>query len=357
LCGWKLTTKQDLSKIVPIDEAEKNPFTGSIYSASDQNLRLRLLGELELLKQVHGEPEGQRVIRNMFAWMEEIPSEDVTAAVVAVLNTGEDAFAFGRFSPDKDGFLKSYPTFRTALLDLLEQLDPVQAVEVGKVLLNTSENADEWALSLRTLARHAVSMDDRAFLQSKVQTLLHKDAWLDEPSFSYLHAFDAAVADGQSMTIERLGELMSAPPNRAVGHAAIISLDRFFQQHAFVSANYVVEHPEFLATATGFRASLMARVNPVEQAETATAEMYLAAEEFTVEEKRTFFESYPNFNSTYSYNLITGSLLLSRPEMKKRSLAALRQLESWLDEGSFPEFDGDINNAVNRLTRIWKLDQ
>jgi hypothetical protein len=245
---------------------------------------------------------------------------------------------------------------RTALLDALERLDPAQAVVYGKSILESSENPDEWALSLRALSRHAASSSDQAFLQSKIQELLHKQDWLQDPTFSFLHAFDVAVAGGQSETIVRLGELLEASPNKAVGHAATISVDRLFQQHTSAGANYVVEHPEFLASASGFRATLMARVNPLDSSEMSSAEAYLSADGFSAEEKHTFFQTFPNFNTTFSYNLITESVIPTRSEMREQSLAAYTQLSTWLNENRYPEFEDDINGAIHRLVKAWKLE-
>ncbi|MDA0348937.1 MAG: hypothetical protein O3C20_16210 [Verrucomicrobia bacterium] len=327
----------------------------SDLTSLEDKLRFRLLGELETLKQVHGELEGQAVIKGLFTWLDNEPSEIAAKSVQAVLESGVDAFAFGRFSPGADGFLQSYPTFRTALLDRLEKLDPALAVEVGKAILNASEKVDEWAISLRTLSRHGASRTDEHFLNTKVQELLLRETWLEEPTFSFLHAFDAAVQAGQLASIERLGELMTEPPNRAVGHAATISVDRFFQQHAAVGANYLVEHPDFLNASSGFRATLIARVNPINSNEMAVAERYLDTQAFSEEEKRTFLQTFPNFNSTFSFNLITGSLLIPREVMRERSVAAYNQLSVWLNEDRYPEFKDEITNTVNRLARTWKL--
>jgi hypothetical protein len=348
-----LATDQGASTLVKTDATTA---ANSNDGISDQDLVTLLLGEHELLKLVNGEAEGQESIRKMFSWLNDVPNEDASAAILTVLNTGEDAFAFGRFAPGKDGYLKAYPTFRTALLDQLEKIDPAQAVKYGKSVLETSENPDEWALSLRALSRYAESASDKAFLHSKVQALLHKDAWLEEPSFSYLHSFDAAVADGQAVTIARLGELLEASPNKPVGHAATISMDRFFQRHTSQSVAYVVDHPEFLTTVTGFRASLMARVDPLEPAQMNSAESYLRADAFSAEEKHTFFLAFPNFNTTFSYNLISESELPTRPEMRERSIAAQTQLSQWLEENRYPEFEEDINGAVSRLAKVWKLE-
>lgn len=336
-------------------ESEMHSLGKSQKPGSD--LSPRLLGDLELLRGVHGEKEGQAGVQRMLAWLEQAPVEDSTKAIVEVLRSGEDAFLFGRFSPGGDGFLSSYPTVRAALLDLLEKLNPDQAIVMSKEILDTSENPDEWALSLRTLTRHGTSVEDREFLQLKVQDLLHQQSWLEEPSFGFLHAFDAAVLSGRIQTLERLGELAGAPPNRAVGHAAILSVDRFFQTNSTAGVAFVSDHPEFLGNASGFRASLMARANPTDLRAMAATEAYLESPSFTEAEKRTFFEVFPNFNSTFSHNLIAQSRLLSRPEMRERGVAAFTRLSNWLSDHRYPEFEDEINSAVIRLAGTWKLDQ
>ena len=314
-----------------------------------------LNGSLELLKQAHGAAEGQEIISQMFDSLNEYTVGDASRAIVQVLNTKEDALAFGRFAPGPNGFLNACPSYRTALLDQLEKLDPVAALKMGKSILTESENADEWALSLRMVSRNARSTEDLEFLQGKVQELLHKEAWLDDPTFSFLHAFDATVDDGREITIQRLGELLDSKDDRAVAHAATVSLDRLFQNQTLAGVEFVNSHPEFLNEAKGFRASLMARIDPSDTQEVALAESYLGDSSFSNEEKRTFFQLFPNFNSTFSYNLIHESEIPTRSEMREASIAAVGQLSIWANENRYPEYQNDIYQAMDRLAKAWKL--
>lgn len=316
----------------------------------------QLNGSLELLKRTHGAAEGQEIISQMFDSLNEYTVGDASRAIVQVLNTKEDALAFGRFAPGPDGFLNAYPSFRTALLDQLEKLDPVAALKMGKSILTESENADEWALSLRMVSRNARSTEDLEFLQVKVQELLHKEAWLDDPTFSFLHAFDATVDDGREVTIQRLGELLDSEDDRAVAHAATVSLDRLFQNQTLAGVGFVTTHPEFLDETTGFRASLMARIDPSDTQEVTLAELYLGDSSFSNEEKRTFFQLFPNFNSTFSYNLIHESKIPTRSEMREASIAAVGQLSIWANENRYPEYQDDIYQAMDRLAKAWKLE-
>lgn len=316
----------------------------------------QLTGSLELLKRTHGAAQGQEIISKMFEALEEYSVGDASRAIVQVLNTREDALAFGRFAPGPDGFLNAYPSFRTALLDQLEKLDPVAALKMGKSILTESENADEWAVSLRMVSRNARSTEDLEFLRGKVQELLHKEAWLNDPTFSFLHAFDAAVDDGRGVTIQRLGELLDSMDDRAVAHAATVSLDRLFQNQTLAGVEYVTSHPEFLNEAKGFRASLVARIDPSNTQEVVLAESYLEDSSFSSEEKRTFFQLFPNFNSTFSYNLIHESQIPSRAEMREASVAAVGQLSLWVNENRYPEHQDDINQAIDRLAKAWKLE-
>ncbi|MCB1120665.1 MAG: hypothetical protein KJT03_03885, partial [Verrucomicrobiae bacterium] len=110
-----------------------------------------------------------------------------------------------------------------------------------------------------------------------------------------------------------------------------------------------------LDSSGGFRASLVARANPESPIDMQAVEMYLSSPEVASEEKEVFFQSFPNFNSTYSYNLITGSLLLSRPTMRERSFAALNQLKVWSEDARYSEFGDAINSARERLVKIWEV--
>lgn len=332
------------------------PGTLSEESTAEDRLVTRLFDQLDLLRQVHGVGEGQEAVAELFNILENYAKEDASRAIVRVLNTRQDALAFGRFAPGKDGFLSAYPSFRTALLDQLEKVDPKAALEMGKNILSESENPDEWALSLRIVARHGQSDGDRVFFEDKVQELLHKGSWLEDPTFSFLHAFDATVNDGRDVTIERLGALLGENQNRAVTHAATVSLDRLFQNQALAGVQYITAHPEFLDGAKGFRASLVARIDPSDTNGLGVVESYLRDTVFSVEEKRTFFQLFPNFNSTFSYNLITESTIPTRTEMRNASVAAVTQLSLWSNENRYPEFQDDINRAIERLAKAWKLE-
>ncbi len=363
--AWIQLSKQDSLLDEVVDSSDSHMLHKDVGNLGDgavtdqgsaqTAIEVRMLSELDRLKTVNGESAGQAVIQDLFSWLRNEESLAVASAIESVLLSRVDGFAFGRFSPSANGFLDTYPTFRTALLDILEELDPGRAVAVGKDILNTSASADEWAISLRTLSKHASVPEDKRFLESKVSELLEMGAWLEEPSFGYLHAFDAAVAGGQLSGIARLGELVANPPNRAIAHAATISVDRFFQIHASVGTDYLVRTPEFLENEPGFRATLVARVNPMDVEGINLVENYLENQSISGAEKRTFISSFPNFNSTYSHNLITGSLLYSRSDMRERSIAAYDRMSSWLAENQYPEFEDEIASAVNRLASIWKL--
>jgi hypothetical protein len=345
------TGETDLKR-AQVSDAESGMLSGA--KNEKVSIELRMRQSLIRLKDAEGEIEGQRILKELVDWLKMQSSGAVGSAIEQVLAEGQDGFAFGRFAPGPDGFLISYPTFRTGLLDVLEHIDPEKAVAVGKSILSDSDNSDEWALSLRTLSKYAVSLEDRAFLSGKIEELLLKDEWLKDPVFSYLHAFDTAVANGEAVTIARLGELVENGPNKAVTHAATLSVDRFFQMHPVVAGQFMVSN--FLASEPGFRASLMARSDPgVDQGRDAV-EAYLAGDIFAESEKRIFINSYPNFNTTYSYNLVTGSLLLPRTEMKRRSLEALGLLQEWLADGKYPQFKDEMNSAIQRLAKTWKVN-
>jgi len=344
-----------------LEQSDCNAFSYRDLISEYRNLDLgaspeiveRLRGELELLRNVNGETHGQEAIQSMISWLEEQPG--ASTAIVSVLRTGQDAFAFGRFAPGPNGFLKSYPTFRVALLDVLEIIAPEKALTVCKEILDTSENSDEWALSLRILVRHASSNEDQVILENKVRDLLNKGEWLSNPTFSYLHAFDVAVAGGEEDSLSRLGELVQYPPNRSVNHAAILSVDRFFQSNDLVGAKHILRDPGFLDSKTGFRATLMARLDPKNPEGVSVIESYLESDFASSLEKEVFLESFPNFNSTFSFNLVTESVILTRPEMRERSIASKDVLSRWLSTNAYPELNDKIRARLNWLAKTWRL--
>ena len=130
------------------------------------------------------------------------------------------------FKIGKHGFLTEAPTLRAFLLDYLAQIDPAAAAEYARVILNSKDSPDEWALALRNLALGDPSAGARALLEQKTGELLQYAPWQQSPSAGYLEAFDVPVYLGDSQWLPTLSGLIRLPDNSAVAHAAFLATDR-----------------------------------------------------------------------------------------------------------------------------------
>ena len=62
------------------------------------------------------------------------------------------------------------------------------------------------------------------------------------------------------------------------------------------------------------------------------------------------------FNSTYSFNLVTESVILSRTEMRARSIASKDILAKWLAVNAYPDLNDKIEARLNWLANTWRLE-
>jgi len=143
-------------------------------------------------------------------------TNDLIAAVRAVLDSGVDEETGLGFRIGGGGALLEAPTLRTWLLDQLAHLDPAAAAMYAHLILDSSSSPDEWAIALRNLARYDTSPDARALLEIKTGELLRNESWQRDPSVGYLEAFDTAVLLGGTTLLRPLADLVSKKDNQAV---------------------------------------------------------------------------------------------------------------------------------------------
>ena len=135
-------------------------------------------------------------------------TNEVSAAIRRFLDSKLDAATGLGFKIGQGGFLMHAPTLRTWLLDYLAQIDPAAAAEYAKVILNSSDSSDEWAVALRSLAVGDNSAEARDLLETKMSELLQNQAWQQNPSTGYLEAFDTAVYLGGADLLPPLANLV-----------------------------------------------------------------------------------------------------------------------------------------------------
>ncbi len=289
-------------------------------------------------------------------WVLEQAAEVASSSIIKFLNTHLDADTFGNFKVGKTGFLKDFPSLRIALLDMLEEINPQAALGYSKVLLVDSQHPEEWAVSLRSLAKYGKSDSDKTYLNNKLSELVLNDNWQETPTSGFLQAFDVVAYSGEIAHLYELEALFKDPVNKAVAHASVLSIDRFHRVNPLVGASLIVSNNDYLDTKTGFRASLMARVDLREEGADVLVTQYLSDSNRSLKERISFVKQFPNLNTAFSHNLITGDQLFTQGEMRSRSVAAYELLNELRVDPIYADIEDSLNESINRLSNIWDLN-
>ena len=183
------------------------------------------------------------------------------AAIRRFLDSKTDASTRQGFKIGAKGFLNEAPTLRTFLLDYLGQIDPAAAAEYARVILNSKDSPDEWAVALRNLAMGDPSADGRALLQQKAGEMLQYGPWQQNPSTGYLEAFDVAVYLGGTSLVPALTELVRKQDNPAVAHAAYLALDRLAINESAALLGALAADPDLMQGREQTRANYFARAD------------------------------------------------------------------------------------------------
>lgn len=294
-----------------------------------------------------GEAHGQlHALRDR--WLSQ-PDLTATAATIAgLLRTGEDATTGLSFKPGPGGSLRGWPSLRVFLLDLLQTLDPDQAVEISREILATTRSAEEFAVALRPLARRGPARASAAELNTHLATLLSRNEWQAERRPGFVEALDLARATATPETTRLIAAwLDSRPP---VAHAGAMALHETAAETPAAVVPVLATDPSLLDGQPTLRASLMARAAAVDAAQAAAIDHYLANPAVAEGEKREFLRLYPLRSAT------TGDRLYGNPPQPFRrdavvadDQAALTQVDRWLADPRFAALQPDIQALQSRL--------
>jgi hypothetical protein len=279
---------------------------------------------------------------------------DVAAtALIAALRSGEDAESGLAYVIGEEGVMAETPTYRTALLDLLGQTDPVQSMEYARELMSTTGAPDEYSLALRNLAWANMEGDLDGELQGWFGAMLQRQDWRQSPTPGYLEAFDVAVATGSLSQVSEVIATSPAPEaeNEAlVGRAAFVALDRLTVADASRVVAAFRRDPSLLSTAPVHRASILSRLDVRQPEQAALIREYLQRNDHGEGELEYFAEIFPNGNYFSSYRLITPwQSGLSMEEMGQLDRATLETFKTWMADPAFAGSRQHLQSVVTRL--------
>lgn len=276
-------------------------------------------------------------------------TNEVSAAIRAFLNSKIDAPTGQGFKVGQHRLLAEAPTLRTWLLDYLAQIDPAAAAEYARVILNTSDSPDEWALALRNLALGDTSADARALLEEKTGELLNNQNWQHNPSAGYLEAFDTTVYLGGTNFVPTLAGLVSLQNNPALAHAAFLALDRLVINDPTAMLSALLAQPDLMPGRDQARADYFARADVGNPQQLDLLQNYLLNPQTSAAELQQFAGIFPNANFMVSPNLITQSPALDQGEIKHRDVESLKVVQQWLADPRFANVQPELAKIQVRL--------
>ena len=268
-------------------------------------------------------------------------------AIRRLLDSKTDAPTGLGFKIGKGGILTEAPTLRAWLLDYLGQIDPAAAAQYARVILNSKDSPDEWALALRNLALGDSSTEARALLKEKTGELLTFKDWQQNPAASYLEAFDTAVYLGGTSLVATLSGIVNQQDNPALTHAAFLALDRMVLNDPVAMLSALLAQPELMAGRDQARADYFARADVHDPQQLALLENYLL--QTSTAERQQFAGVFPNANFMVSANLLTQSPGLDQGEIKKRDAASLQVVQQWLANPRFASVRPELEKIQVRL--------
>ncbi len=268
-------------------------------------------------------------------------------AIRQLLDSKMDAPTGRGFKIGKGGMLTEAPTLRAWLLDQLAQIDPAAAAEYAKIILQSKDSPDEWALALRNLALGDASKEARALLAGKTGELLGAKDWQQNPAASYLEAFDTVVFLGGTDFVPTLAGLVSTQDNPALAHAAFLTLDRLVIHDPTAMLSTLLEHPALMSGREQTRADYFARADVSNPKQLELLQNYLL--QTSTAERQQFAGVFPNANFMVSANLLTQSPALDQGEIKKRDAESLKVVQQWLADPRFAGARPELEKIQVRL--------
>ena len=260
------------------------------------------------------------------------PEDESVAAIVAFLESGEDAVTGLPFVVGPDGVMALVPTLRTALMDLLPTLDPQVALEAARVVMKRRSSQDEYALALRNMAWNDLDGDMREELGARLNDMLEIESWMENPSTGYLEAFDIALeigGPGWFATMSQVAEKGVAGDTSELSKAAFVALDRMVLRDPSLLMTADLE-AGWMDSAPRPRASLMSRLDVTQPEQQALLIRYLNSESPGPGELEYFAALFPNGNILHGHRLVTADeetpSIAGRQELDRRILEVVETL-------------------------------
>jgi hypothetical protein len=281
-----------------------------------------------------------------------LPPDVAAATLIAWLDSGADAPTRLSFVVGAEGVMDESPTFRTALLDLLGQTDPVASLGYSQDLLAAKPGPEEYALALRNLAWLNPDGAQTALIRQSFLALLTDPALSEQPTPGYLESFDVAVAVANADLVRALLANQSTQlGNDVLSRTTFIALDRIMLRTPEAILDAFAADPRFLADQPNWRASLLARLDPSNPEHVEQLRNYLLKTPHAETELGYFASIYPLANFFEGNRLVTGWETVNQAQtIPERDAAARKLMEGLLAEPGFKGVAPSIETILQRVS-------
>jgi hypothetical protein len=340
-------TTHPAETLSPTVSATANP---AVVTPASERLSGQLQQAAISLRAAQDEMSARQKLEQLRAALLAAPKDEAVAAIRAFLDSKADADTHLAFKVGQGGVLDGAPTLRTFLLDELGRLDPAAAADYSRIILQSEDSPDEWAVALRNLAWGDTSADGRSLLEQKTTELMQDAAWQQNPSTGYLEAFDVAVYLGGTSLIPTLTGLLQQPNDPAVTHASYLALDRMVINDPGATLNALLANPDLMQGRETTRADYFARADVEDPQQKQILENYLLSPNTSAAEINTFAGIFPNANYMLSLNLLTQSQTLTRASLAARDAASLQAVQQWLADPQFARLQPVLSQMETRIS-------
>lgn len=278
-----------------------------------------------------------------------LPKEQALATIGEFLKRGDDSPTGLTFDIGEDGTMKSWPTFRSFLIDLLAGIDPTAAAVMSREILGKPTSPDEWALALRNVARVESVEQSASYLQKKTEELIANPTWQAKPTIGYLNAFDVLVHIEAVSSAPLLADLVRQKDREDLAHAGFLTLDRLVQRRPKEMLSQLATHRELRESRPEMVAQQFARADVRVTAQREILRTWLLDPERTADEMRSFVSVYPNNNRFVSNNLLTVESKPTGADLAAHDREALGVLSSWKADAAFDPVKEHLAGMIARL--------
>lgn len=269
----------------------------------------------------------------------------------SALESGVDQRFDSQLQVGLGGELVTAPTLRVYLLDLLAQVDSLQAAHYARQVLQQSTSSDEWAVALRNYSWGTNNAALDPFLRGKVRELVTNESWIEAPTAGFLEAFDFVPYTNDPELVASLARLTHRAHNDSVRRAAFLALSRFVTQDTTTGLQAVTT-AEATQRFSAIRADAMARADLTRTADVEAVGRYLQSSIVDPQEFALFAENFPHAGQFAGPGLATTFSPISMAQLAKRDAHALAVIDAWMRDPAFEQRRSELSHIYQRLQRL-----